>query len=167
MARWVDTNLKAIEEFRALKFGLLTPERELIPVPMYGHFGELKKRPEFRDSILSFQDRISEAEWDYSNSIPADEHPAWHCFESWRDGEEVDLAREIIDTAYKLGWARLGLFIRNTKAARKNRWTLEVESSEESLMKLSRCIKDTAAMLNADLEMTPLRVTKWRYGAFR
>lgn len=149
-------DIDVLNSFKAWKVGLLDPEGKLVSVQMYGHFEELKKYSEFRDAIEQFEDSVADAEYDFVSRLEPDEHPGWHSFECWKYDEEDRLRQEILQKAYDLGWARVGLVLKRPKPH-----LLELETSEKNVAKLKRYAEDIAELLDANLIVT--NVDKFKY----
>ena len=141
---------ETLSEFRRYGYGLITPEGEVIPVTFMGHFDGLKRDERLAQEINEFEDMLSEEADEHVRYLREDEHPEWHLYEMWADGEKDRFRTEILEKAYSLGWGRLGKF---------DYWDgqckfVELEASKEHINKLKKIAEELAEMLDYGLKIT-------------
>lgn len=142
----LDSNV--LSWFRTTRNGLLTPDGELLPVAMWDHLKELRRRPELEEMILQFEEEVSDAQYEFESGIGEDEHPAWHQFESWEIGHKEDLRVNIMDKAYQLGWGRIAFMQKRPKPH-----LVELETHPNTVQALQPYAQNVAELCDADLRV--------------
>lgn len=106
--------LKAVKAFSKNKnaVGWFSKEYGIIHVDLYRHYEYFKNNPEYfpdiAQEIEQFEDMLSEAQTNFIESVPEDEHPAWHNYEVWQDEEEWKFEENIRKKIQSKGWKRIG-----------------------------------------------------------
>lgn len=96
--------------------GLIEPNGIIHVVTAYEHINFLIKLfPEFQNLKQQHDDNIGYVANEFYNNIPEGEHPCWHNFEIWKDGEDEEFQENLLKTVYEKGWIRWGMFERSGK----------------------------------------------------
>lgn len=145
----MDYDAKTLKSFKTYGVGLLTPQGELVPTMLYGHFEELKKYSEFEKEIEQYEEQVTSYRYEFESTIEPGEHPCWHVFECNTYEWQNRLETTIMQKAYDAGWARIGMVHKRPKPH-----LVELETSGKNIKKLEKCAREIAELLDSELLIT-------------
>jgi len=148
-----------LKQLKIQEYGWLTAFGVIYTCTMYNHCSllmDIFKDDEIVKQMISRKDddesRALEEQYSWMEDHP-DDHPEWHHTEMYLSGLRDDLHSDIVNYAYSLGWARIGIM----RAANAIEFEMGNTSYQHSLQAYG---KEIATLLDMNYKENVVKIRK-------